>query len=233
MPLTTKELLQLYQKRARRYDFSAKLYCLIGFREWKFRKKAVAGLNLERGDTVVEIGCGTGLNFPLLQEAVGPQGKIIGVDLTDRMLTQARKRIEREGWSKVELVQADAASFEFPSGIDGIISTGALMFIPEFDEVIKRGAAALSPGKRWVVADLKLPDSWLAGLAPLIVPLVRPLGTTLDLTERHPWESMAKYLKNVTVEEFYFGFAYIAVGEMPVAVGYTHDSPTSIESMVA
>ncbi len=78
--LTRSELKDLYRRRAKRYDFTANLYYLVGFREWSYRKKAVAALRLRPGDTVVEIGCGTGLNFGLLQTAVGPSGRIIGVE---------------------------------------------------------------------------------------------------------------------------------------------------------
>lgn len=60
MALTRFELTALYRKRAKRYDWTANRYYLIGFREWAYRKKAVAALCLMRGDTVVEIGCGTG-----------------------------------------------------------------------------------------------------------------------------------------------------------------------------
>ena len=121
--LTKEEVVDIYRKRAKRYDFTANLYRLIGFREPAYRRMAVKALSLHPGDTVVEIGCGTGLNFQLLRQAVGSSGKIIGVDLTDAMLAQARKRVEDEGWSNVELVQSDAAQYEFPNGVDGIIST--------------------------------------------------------------------------------------------------------------
>ncbi|MFQ6026813.1 MAG: class I SAM-dependent methyltransferase [Dehalococcoidia bacterium] len=215
MPFTKQKIRELYGRRARHYDCTDNLYYLIGFREMVYRKKAVAGLRLQPGDTVLEIGCGTGLTLGLLQEAVGPQGRIIGVDLTEEMLDQARKRIEREGWSNVELVHQDAAELEFPLELDGIISTFALTLIPEYDEIIERGTAALSPGRRFVAADLKLPNNWIARLAPILVPLVRPFGVTLDPTHWHPWDSMAKFLENLTVEEFYFGFACIAVGEAP------------------
>jgi len=50
-------------------------------------------LDLHPGDTVVEVGCGTGLNISLLQSEVGPEARIIGVDLTDSMLERARKRM--------------------------------------------------------------------------------------------------------------------------------------------
>ncbi len=76
MALTAKEIINLYRLRAGRYDFTANLYYLIGYRELAYRKRAVDALGLLPGDTVVEIACGTGLNFPLLECAVGPSGQI-------------------------------------------------------------------------------------------------------------------------------------------------------------
>ncbi len=111
---TREDVINIYRKRAKRYNITANLYYFIGLREWAYRKKAIDALNLQRGDTVVEIGCGTGLNFSLLQQAIGHDGKIIGVDLTDAMLAQARKRVEKKGWTNVELVLSDAASYKFP-----------------------------------------------------------------------------------------------------------------------
>lgn len=206
-------VVDLYRKRARHYNFTANLYYLIGFREWAYRKKAVQALNLRRGDVVVEIGCGTGLNFSLLQEAVGPTGKIIGVDLTDAMLAQAHKRVEDNGWANVELVQSDAAEFQFPARVDGVISTFAITLSPDYDQIIRNGCQALSPGRRWVILDLKLPSNWLSRFASLFVFITRPFGVRQDLTTRHPWESMRKYLRNTSLSELYLGFAYIASGE--------------------
>ena len=213
MAPTKQQIVQLYRKRARHYDLSANLYYLVGFRVQAYRRMAVQALSLRPGDTVVEIGCGTGLNFRFLQEHIGEEGKIIGVDLTDRMLQAAQQRVQRNGWKNVELVQCDAAGFEFPERVDGILSTFALTMVPEYDLVIQHGARALSPGQRFVILDLKKPENIPAWLVQVGVWITKPFGVTLDQAERHPWESIRKYFSHTTFKALYFGLAYIAVGE--------------------
>ena len=213
MALDKNRIAGLYQKRARHYDFSANLYYLLGIREFAYRKIAVAALKLEHGDTVVEIGCGTGLNFRLLRDRVGSEGKIIGVDLTAEMLSAANRRIERNKWKNFELVQCDAGAYTFPEHVDGVISTFAITLVAEYDKIIKRGASALSPGKRLAVLDFKMPNNWPIWLVKFFVILTRPFGVTLDLTDRHPWESIERYLDLKEHKSFYFGGIYLAVGE--------------------
>ncbi len=210
---TRDEVLDVYRKRARHYDLTANAYYLLGFREWAYRKRAIAALDLRPGDTVVEIGCGTGLNFGLLEERIGPEGRLIGVDLTDAMLSRARERVAASGWRNVELVESPAAGFPFPPGVDGVLSTFALTLEPDFDQVIEAGAKALKPGRRWVILDLKLPSNWLRPLAPALIMLVRPFAVSAEVAKRHPWESLRRHLKQVTMEELYFGIAYIASGQ--------------------
>lgn len=141
------QIIDIYRKRAEHYDFTANLYYLLGYREGAYRRQAVDALHLQPGDTVIEIACGTGLNFPLYQEAVGPQGKIIGVGLTDAMLAQARQRVRENGWQNVTLVHSDAREYRFPAGVDGIISTYALSLIPESRQVLQAATKALVTGE--------------------------------------------------------------------------------------
>jgi len=219
MGLSAHAIVDIYRKRAKHYDISANLYYLIGFREYAYRRKAVAALNLQPGDTVVEIGCGTGLNFPLLQQAVGPEGRLIGVDLTDSMLEQARQRVHAQGWSNVELVQSDASVYEFPKNVDGVISTFAITLSPDYDRIIQRAATALTVDGRCAILDLKKPDNIPLALVKLGVMITRPFAVSLDLVDRHAWESVERYLINTSYQEFYFGFAYLAVGEAQAMPG--------------
>jgi ubiquinone/menaquinone biosynthesis C-methylase UbiE len=130
-------LVSLHRKRAKWYDRDTLFLYLAGFRHWAYRKRAIQSLALNHGDTVVDLACGTGLNFFLLQQQAGPRGKITGVDLTDAMLDEAAGRVAAHGWSNVELVKLDVARYVFPASLDGILSTFALTLVPEFDDVIR------------------------------------------------------------------------------------------------
>jgi demethylmenaquinone methyltransferase/2-methoxy-6-polyprenyl-1,4-benzoquinol methylase len=198
MTLSKRETRDLYRKRAKRYDLTANwLFRLAGFRVSKYRRETVEALALQPGDTVVDLACGTGLNFPLLEKKVGQDGKIIGVDLTDAMLDQARERVHNAAWTNVELVQADLAQYEFPSGVSGILSTLAITLVPEYDQVIRRGAESLVPGRRMAILDIKRPERWPEGLVRFAAWLNKPYGVSLELADRHPWKSINQHLLEV------------------------------------
>jgi ubiquinone/menaquinone biosynthesis C-methylase UbiE len=206
-------LISLYRKRAKRYDRSAILLYLLGFRHEAYRKRAIKCLALEAGDTVVDLGCGTGLSFSLLRAQIGPSGKIIGVDLTDAMLEQARLRIAAHGWLNIELVKSDVTDYVFPQGVDGIFSAFALTLSAAFDDVIRKGAWALLPEKRFVILDFKRATGGFMNLiAPVLVKLLTgAFGGTIDMASRKPWQSLKKYLLLQEFANLYFGGAYIAV----------------------
>jgi ubiquinone/menaquinone biosynthesis C-methylase UbiE len=187
-------LISLYRQRADWYDRSTLLLYLAGFRHWAYRKRAIESFALNDGDTVVDLGCGTGLSFSLLRAQVGPSGRVIGVDLTDAMLEQAQARIAAHGWSNIQLVKSDMTDYVFPQDIDGIISTFALTLTASFDDVIRQGAQALLPDKRFVILDFKRPSGWFMQLiAPVLVKLLTgAFGGTIDMASRRPWESLKK-----------------------------------------
>ena len=210
---TQEEVNEVYRRRARFYDWSANAYYLIGFREGAYRGRAVEALQLRPAAAVVEIGCGTGLNFSLLEQRIGPTGRLIGVDPSPEMLDQARRRVAASGWNNVDLVQARAADFDFPAGVDGVFSAFALTLEPLFDEVITKAAAAIAPGGRFVVLDLRMPENWLRHLGPVLILLVRPFAVSLEVAKRQPWKSLQRHFSQYNYWDGYFGVVYIAIGQ--------------------
>ena len=209
-------LIETYRKKAKHYDITSRLYPAPGYPKRTQRLRAVHALGLRPGDTVVDMACGTGLNFPLLEKVVGPGGWIIGVDLTDAMLARAQDRIKTNGWSNVSLVQADAAGFDFPAGVNAILSTYAMTQVPECAEVIAHGAEALSAGGRWAVLDLKVPGKTPGWLAQLGTATVRPFASIDQWIMRRPWEAiraaMQEELADPSWTELFFGTAFLAAG---------------------
>ncbi len=185
---TQEHLIETYRKKAKHYDITSRLYPAPGYPQRAQRVRAVEALRLQPGDTVVDVACGTGLNFQLLQKVIGPSGRIVGVDLTDAMLDRAYDRIATNGWSNVSLVQSDAVEFEFPTEVDAILSTYALTQVPDSAAVIARGAAALSEGGRWVVLDLKVPAGLPRRVAQVGTAAVRPFASIDQWIARRPWE---------------------------------------------
>jgi ubiquinone/menaquinone biosynthesis C-methylase UbiE len=213
---TREHLIETYRKKAQRYDVTSRLYPVPGYPHRALRLRAVRALGLREGDSVIDIACGTGLNFPLIQDVIGPDGRIVGVDLTDAMLARAQDRIETNGWRNVSLVQADAAEFDFPAEVDAILSTYAMSQVPECAEVIAHGTAALSGGGRWVVLDVKVPDSTPGWLAQLGTAIVRPFASIDEWIMRRPWDviraAMHDELADLCWTELLFGTAFLAAG---------------------
>jgi demethylmenaquinone methyltransferase/2-methoxy-6-polyprenyl-1,4-benzoquinol methylase len=213
---TREHLIETYRKKAKHYDITSRLYPAPGYRQRAQRRQAVQALGLRAGASVIDIACGTGLNFPLIEEVIGPGGRIVGVDLTDAMLARAQDRIQMNGWRNVGLVQADAADFEFPAEVDAILSTYALSQVPECAEVIAHGAAALSGGGRWVVLDLKVPDNTPGWLTQLGTAIVRRFASIDEWIMRRPWDAirvaMQEELANFSWTELMFGTAFLAAG---------------------
>ena len=80
-----------------RYDRAAAWYdVLAGEPFYRVgREQAISAMHLRKGSRVLDIGCGTGLNFPLLLDAVGSEGTVVGVDLSHGMLEVADRKSTR------------------------------------------------------------------------------------------------------------------------------------------
>ena len=77
-----------------------------------FRERAVAALRLRPGDTVLDVGCGTGLCFPWIQDHIGRSGKLIAVEPSREMLDKAMQRVAQRRWDNVIPINAVATEFD-------------------------------------------------------------------------------------------------------------------------
>jgi ubiquinone/menaquinone biosynthesis C-methylase UbiE len=195
----------------KRYDRVARLYSTLEPLYLIFppaRRRAVAALDLKPGDVVLEIGAGTGRNFPYLLEAVGPSGTVIGVDASAGMLAEARKLIERNGWSNVELLQGDAAQFDVDRDLDGVLFSLSYSVLPEPRPALARAWERLRPSSRVVVMDLGLPDNWLGRALGPIAWLLDRLAPGDPYSD--PWSDLSTY-GSIKTKHFLLGLYYISL----------------------
>ena len=122
------------------------------------RKQALAALAPEPGMTIVDVGCGTGASLPVLVEAVGPTGRVVGVDASAGMLRKAEARVRRNGWQNVQLREVGSEHAPAALGrIDRVHCFLSLSVIDTWREVLAGWWQALAPGGRFVIADVHNP----------------------------------------------------------------------------
>jgi ubiquinone/menaquinone biosynthesis C-methylase UbiE len=202
---------------AHRYDRLARL---IGLFDWllfvpaQLRRRASACLAVRTGDRVLEIGCGTGRNFPFLREAVGPTGRIYGVDLSAGMLRRARELCRRNRWTNIDLTQCDAGDYFPPERLDGILFGLSYNTMPHHLTVLHHAWMQLRPGGRIVIMDGKLPPG-VGGKLVLPFGLWLMKHTLLGNPFIKPWNDLAALAGRLEIEEFLFGSWYVCWGMKP------------------
>ncbi|WP_290816386.1 class I SAM-dependent methyltransferase [Halovivax sp.] len=141
------------------------------------RRRVAAASRLEPGDTVVELGCGTGANLPYLRKAVGPEGTVVGIDFTGPVLRRAREHADR--FDNVHVVRADATrpplGGDPPTGggddavarddVDAIVATFVVGMLEDPAGVVDDWCDLVGPGGRVVLANAARSDRWYAPAA--------------------------------------------------------------------
>jgi len=192
-----------YRRAAPRYD------------EWTaeaepLRREAVQRLALQRGDSVVDVGCGTGLNFRQVELEIGPRGRLLGIDASPEMLARARARVAHRRWRNVTLIEAAAERAEIPFEVDAVL----LSWVHD----VMRSSSALEhilgrakPGARVVALGPKAPPWWASGLKVPLYLATRPYVSTVEgLGE--PWSHLARLVPDLRVDPRWFEGAYLASG---------------------
>lgn len=134
------------------------------------REELIAQIGLEEGDSVLEIGCGPGVNFEPIREAIGPDGRLVAIDYSPEMIARADRRVEEHGWDNVTVVRADATTADLGGPYDAAIATLSMSVMPDVERAVRNVYGALEPGGVLGVLDLQLFQS---GPKTTVNPLLR------------------------------------------------------------
>lgn len=114
------------------------------------------------GETVVDFGCGAGLDVLLAAREVGPDGRVVGVDLLDSMVDRARHAAAEAGLHHAEFIESEMESVPLPDGeADAVISNGSFNLSARKSRVMAEAHRVLRPGGRLCVSDLTVSEEEL------------------------------------------------------------------------
>jgi ubiquinone/menaquinone biosynthesis C-methylase UbiE len=176
----------------------------------RIRSRAIRCLPISAGDTAIELGCGTGRNFPHLRRAVGSDGRVIGVEFSSGMFARAVDFARRERLD-IELVKEDIALFPVPTA--NVVLLSLCYHTLEYPtQTLTRIWDSLKPGACLAILDGKQPN--------FAEKLIRPFGEKvleaifMGDADLKPWENLAR-LGPMQMKEFVFGAYYVCWAVKP------------------
>jgi SAM-dependent methyltransferase len=197
-----------YRRRAPLYDRE-----LAPFEPW--RTQAIRQLALREGETVIDVGCGTGLSFAALHDAVGARGRIVAFDPCREMTAQAAKRITLHRWRNVELSTAPAQSVRLRGRADAALFHFTHDVLRD-EAALRHVLAHLQPGARVVATGLQWAEPWNWPTNGFV--LLAALYSVSSLEGlAQPWDRLAAHLEDVQVDVAPLGGIFVAAGRVPAA----------------
>jgi ubiquinone/menaquinone biosynthesis C-methylase UbiE len=177
------------------------------------RRRAVAWLEPRPGQTVLDVGCGTGLSFELLQQAVGAAGRIIGIEQSPEMIERARQRVVQNGWGNVALLCSPVESAQIPGHADAAL----LHFthdILQRDDALANVLRHLRPGASVVASGLKWAPPWAAPVNLFVWPAALRSVSSFSGLHR-PWLKLASLIGEPELQYMLAGGVYLARAHTP------------------
>lgn len=193
--------LEQYRCRAHVYDNELRLFEPI-------RRMSIERLQLASGATVLDVGCGTGLSFKLLEQYIGPKGFIIGVEQCPEMLKIAQQRVDAAGWTNIILLNSQAEGADIPSMADAMLFHFTHDILQQPDAIahlfkfLKSKSRVVATGLNW--SD---PWDWMSNTYVLMAALY---STSSMEGLGQPWMHLAERLTAVEVTKM--GAFFIAHG---------------------
>ena len=109
--------------------------------------RTVSRLELKTGDFVLDVGCGSGASALPAAQAVGPNGQVIGVDLSERLLDLGRDKAARSGLENIEFRLGDMERLGYPAGqFDAVVCVFAIFFVPDMERQVAELWRMVRPG---------------------------------------------------------------------------------------
>ncbi len=162
---------------------------------------------------MLEVGCGSGVNFPFLLGAVGPAGKIVGVDLSPEMIAAARARFRRRGWSQIRLIESAAKSLRLDEQFDALLLF-AMHDVFTSPAGLDGSFARVHPGGRVVAAGPMLAAGRLGRILNPVVGAVFQRFAVSSLDRDRPWRLLAERVRDLHVERPGPGVLFLAWGDV-------------------
>jgi ubiquinone/menaquinone biosynthesis C-methylase UbiE len=181
------------------------------FQLW--RELLVTRLPTQPGDTVLDVGCGTGLCLPLLSDKVGAGGTVVGIDESTDMLVVAGARIARHGWRNVRLLSAPVADAVIDVTADAAIFC-AVHDVMQSPSALRNVFEHLRPGAAVGAIGGKWPSSWLWSFRQIVADLHAPFITDFTGFDK-PWRLLTEYVPDLRVQQIASGAGYVAMGHAP------------------